>query len=212
MPRNPLLRLSHFGDAGNAGTSELIARCPPGYFFLPSLSVLLIFLPNQAQIQSEADSRNKVGVQPRPYFLSQLNGVVSLILLLLLLIILIRLNFIGYRATRPHVYKQGSPPITQQNKRGATQQNTLLSSFFLFLSFSSGTHAPKSNRLLFKIELFAILRSSSPAPSFPSQPTTMPSSRSANCRHFMNPRFKFRICGISPIMGTTERVGDSRPQ
>ena len=184
-----------------------------------------------AQITSQLRGRcglqlAKAGLQPRPYFLSQLNGVVSLILLLLLilLIILIRLNFIGYRATRPHVYKQSSPPITKQNKRGAPngtpQQNTLLSSFFLFLSFSSGTHAPQSNRLFLKIKLFSILRNSPPALPFPllriRSPRlslkAQPPPQVTNCRHFMNPRFPFRICGISPIMGTTERMGDLAPQ
>ena len=149
MRRNPLLMLSNFRNAGNAGTNELIARCQPGYFFLPSLSVLLIFLSIQAQIQSEADSRNKAGPQPQPYFLSQLNGVVSLILLLLIILILIRLDFIGHRATRPHVYKQSSPPITQQKTghpewRRTAKHLVIILLLLLILLIRRSCAAPKS--------------------------------------------------------------------
>lgn len=81
---------SNFGSAGNAGTVELIARGQPGYFFLPSLSVLLIFLLNQVEIPSEADFRNKVGLQPRPYFFVSifLGNDLLLVLLILLLFLL----------------------------------------------------------------------------------------------------------------------------
>lgn len=61
MPRNPLLRLSNFGNAGNAGAFELIARCQPGYFFLPSLSVLLIFLPPAVHVQDGTDGAGQIG-------------------------------------------------------------------------------------------------------------------------------------------------------
>ena len=61
MPRNPLLRKSHFGSAGNAGTNELIARCPPGYFFLPSLSVLLIFPPPPDRVHDGPDDAGQIG-------------------------------------------------------------------------------------------------------------------------------------------------------
>lgn len=53
--------LSNFRNAGNAGTNELIARCQPGYFFLPSLSVLLIFLPPAVHVQDGTDGAGQIG-------------------------------------------------------------------------------------------------------------------------------------------------------
>lgn len=53
--------LSNFRNAGNAGTNELIARCQPGYFFLPSLSVLLIFLPHAVHVQDGTDGAGQIG-------------------------------------------------------------------------------------------------------------------------------------------------------
>lgn len=61
MPRNPLLSQSHFRNAGNAGTIELIARCQPGYFFLPSLSVLLIFLPPPDRVHDGPGDAGQIG-------------------------------------------------------------------------------------------------------------------------------------------------------
>lgn len=53
--------LSNFRNAGNAGTDEAIARCQPGYFFLPSLSVLLIFLPPAVHVQDGTDGAGQIG-------------------------------------------------------------------------------------------------------------------------------------------------------
>lgn len=39
----------------------MIARCPPGYFFLPSLSVLLIFLPPAVHVQDGTDGAGQIG-------------------------------------------------------------------------------------------------------------------------------------------------------
>ena len=39
----------------------MIARCQPGYFFLPSLSVLLIFLPPAVHVQDGTDGAGQVG-------------------------------------------------------------------------------------------------------------------------------------------------------
>jgi hypothetical protein len=52
---------SNFRNAGNAGTVELIARCQPGYFFLPSLSVLLIFLPPPDRVQDGPGDAGQIG-------------------------------------------------------------------------------------------------------------------------------------------------------
>ena len=39
----------------------MIARCQPGYFFLPSLSVLLIFLPPAVHVQDGTDGAGQIG-------------------------------------------------------------------------------------------------------------------------------------------------------
>lgn len=53
--------MSSFWNAGNAGAVEMIARCPPGYFFLPSLSVLLIFLPPPDRVHDGSDDAGQIG-------------------------------------------------------------------------------------------------------------------------------------------------------
>lgn len=53
-------RTVNLRKAGNAGTDELIARCQPCYFFLPSLSVPLIFLPPAVHVQDGTDGAGTV--------------------------------------------------------------------------------------------------------------------------------------------------------
>ena len=53
-------RTVNLRKAGNAGTDELMARCQPCYFFLPSLSVPLIFFQPAVHVQDGTDGAGTV--------------------------------------------------------------------------------------------------------------------------------------------------------
>lgn len=67
-------RTVNLRKAGNAGTDELIARCQPCYFFLPSLSVPLIFLPPAVHVQDGTDGAGGFGVSLSTVLAKRISG------------------------------------------------------------------------------------------------------------------------------------------